>query len=218
PEPKREIRPRHHAARYLRIAEKMGAPDIPLSFPTAPCPEGPIRIGICPGAEYGEAKRWFPARFRKMMRLVQDRMDCTFVVVGVMRDEPIVRDMLSGFEGKVEDLVGRTSLSQLIEELRGMHTLVTNDTGTMHLAASLGVPVVALFGSTEPALTRPLGDDHVVIRHQVECSPCFQRECPIDFRCMEAISAEEVSDAVCDMIARRSSLGAASVDPAEAES
>jgi lipopolysaccharide heptosyltransferase II len=206
-EPKKEMRPRHHAARYLRIAEKMGAPSIPLSFPTAPCPEGPIRIGICPGAEYGSAKRWYPARFRKVMRMVSEQVDCTFVTVGVSKDEPIVREILSGDQPNVENLVGRTSLSQLIDELRRMQLLITNDTGTMHLAASLGVPVVALFGSTEPLLTRPLGPDHVIIRHQVECSPCFQRECPIDFRCMDAITAEEVSNAVLDLLKRRGQLG-----------
>lgn len=216
-EPKRELRPRHHAARYLRIAEKMGAPSIPLSFPTAPCPEGPIRIGICPGAEYGGAKRWYPTRFRKMMKLVAAEIDCTFVIVGVSRDLPIVRDLLQGFDGKVENLAGSTSLSQLIEELRGMQTLVSNDTGTMHLAASLGVPVVALFGSTEPLLTRPLGGDHVILRHQVECSPCFQRECPLDFRCMATITAEEVANAVIELLARRRELGdAAPSEPASA--
>ena len=206
-EPKKEMRPRHHAARYLRIAEKMGAPSIPLSFPTAPCPPGPIRIGICPGAEYGGAKRWLPGRFRKVMQRVGEQIDCTFVVVGVGRDEPIVRDLLKGFDGKVENLVGRTSLAQLIEELRGMQLLVTNDTGTMHLAASLGVPTIALFGSTEPTLTRPLGPDHTIIRHQVECSPCYQRECPIDFRCMQAITPEEVAEAVLDLVKRRPTLG-----------
>ncbi len=72
--------------------------------------------------------------------------------------------------------------------------LLTNDTGTMHLATILGVPVVAVFGSTEPRLTGPLGSGHHVIRHQVECSPCFLRECPIDFRCMKAVTVEEVTD------------------------
>lgn len=206
-EPKKEMRPRHHAARYLRIAEKMGAPAIPLSFPTAPAPEGPIRIGICPGAEYGGAKRWMPYRFHRMMERVAKEIDCTFVVVGVNRDAPVAADLLSGYEGKAENLVGRTSLGQLIEELRGMHLLVSNDTGTMHLAASLGVPVVALFGSTEPRLTRPLGPDHLIIRHQVECSPCFQRECPLDFRCMDAITSDEVAEAVLDLVAHRGELG-----------
>ena len=70
----------------------------------------------------------------------------------------------------------------------------------MHLAALLGVPVVAIFGSTEPALTGPLGKDHVVIRHHVECSPCFLRECPIDFRCMHAVGVDEVRDAVMSIL------------------
>ncbi len=206
-EPRKDIRPRHHAARYLRIAEKMGAPAIPLSFPTAPAPAGPIRIGICAGAEYGGAKQWMPHRFHRMMEQVSKEIDCTWVVVGVHRDAPVADNLLSGFEGKVENLVGRTSLGRLIEELRAMRTLVTNDTGTMHLAASLGVPVVAIFGSTEPRLTRPLGPDHVVVRHQVECSPCFQRECPLDFRCMDAVTSEEVAAAVLDLVARRDELG-----------
>jgi lipopolysaccharide heptosyltransferase II len=202
-EPKKELRPRHHAARYLRIAEKMGAPGIQLSFPTAPCPSGPTRIGVCPGAEFGGAKRWYPERFRAVMQRVSAEIDCTWVIVGVNRDKPIVDELLAGFTGKVENLIGRTTLRQLIEELRAMHTLVTNDTGTMHLAASLGVPVVAVFGSTEPLLTRPLGPDHVIIRHQVECSPCFQRECPLDFRCMAAVKVDEVAAAVLDLVRRR---------------
>jgi ADP-heptose:LPS heptosyltransferase len=80
--------------------------------------------------------------------------------------------------------------------------LLTNDTGTMHLAALLGVPVVAVFGSTEPRLTGPLGNGHIILRHHVECSPCFLRECPIDFRCMKAISADEVAGAVLSMLGK----------------
>ena len=80
--------------------------------------------------------------------------------------------------------------------------LLTNDTGTMHLAALLGVPVVAVFGSTEPRLTGPLGNGHTILRHHVECSPCFLRECPIDFRCMKAITADEVARTVLSMLAK----------------
>jgi ADP-heptose:LPS heptosyltransferase len=72
----------------------------------------------------------------------------------------------------------------------------------MHLAAHLGVPTIALFGSTEPALTGPIGDSHTVIRHHVECSPCFLRECPIDFRCMNRISVSEVVGEVERVLAR----------------
>src|SRR5438270_2527920 len=93
------------------------------------------------------------------------------------------------------NLIGQTTLEELIARLRECRLLLTNDTGTMHLATLLNVPVVAVFGSTEPQLTGPLGPARV-IRHHVECSPCFLRECPIDFRCMHAVSSREVADAV----------------------
>jgi ADP-heptose:LPS heptosyltransferase len=70
----------------------------------------------------------------------------------------------------------------------------------MHLAALLGIPVVAIFGSTEPGLTGPFGHGHIILRHHVECSPCFLRECPIDFRCMKEVSVQEVADAVLSIL------------------
>ncbi len=73
----------------------------------------------------------------------------------------------------------------------------------MHLAALLGLPVVAVFGSTEPALTGPLGNGHTIIRHHVECSPCFLRECPIDFRCMKEVATQEVVDAMMSILKTR---------------
>ncbi len=200
---KKRMWPQHQAYHYLRMADSVGAARGELTIPPAPIPEGPLRIGICPGAEYGPAKRWYPNRFRRVMEAVaQKHPDATFVILGTDADAPVAADILRGFEGQVDDLVGRTTLAQLLDELRRLRTLVTNDTGTMHLAASLGVPVVALFGSTEPLLTGPLGDHHIVIRHQVECSPCYQRNCPLDFRCMEAISTEEVTAAVETILAR----------------
>src|SRR5207248_8298003 len=101
--------------------------------------------------------------------------------------------------------IGRTTLDQLIDELRECRLVLTNDTGTMHLAALLGVPVVAIFGSTEPRLTAPLGNVHVILRHQVECSPCFLRECPIDFRCMKAVTVQEAVDAILSVLDRAGS-------------
>ena len=96
--------------------------------------------------------------------------------------------------------IGKTSLDDLMTELQSCRLLLTNDTGTMHLSAFLGIPVVAIFGSTEPLKTAPLGDGHVIIRHHVECSPCFLRECPIDFRCMKTVTVEEVTQAVLSLL------------------
>jgi heptosyltransferase-2 len=100
--------------------------------------------------------------------------------------------------------IGQTTLDQLIDELHECRLLLTNDTGTKHLAALLGIPVVAIFGSTEPRLTGPLANGHIILRHHVECSPCFLRECPIDFRCMKAISVDEVADAVLSILGNQS--------------
>jgi len=197
---KKSLRPRRHVERHLRIAEKIGAPETTAEPLIRPIPDGPIRIGICPGAEYGPAKQWYPIRYRRVMESVAARIDGAFVIVGVGKDRPLADEIESGFTGRVENLAGRTSLRELIEELRRMHVLVTNDTGTMHLAAFLGVPVVAIFGSTEPALTGPIGTNHIVIRHQVECSPCFLRECPLDFRCMESVTVDEVANAVLSLL------------------
>lgn len=197
PKSKKPLRPVHHGARYMRIAEKTGAAATPLTFPAVARPDGSIRLGVVPGAEYGPAKRWQPIRFRRMMQLVSDTIPCSWVILGVKKDRVLADEIADGLSGvDCRNLTGKTSLAELIEILRGLDVLVSNDTGTMHLAAALGVPVVAIFGSTEPMLTAPLGERQIIIRHQVECSPCFLRECPIDFRCMDEVSADEVKDAV----------------------
>ena len=130
------------------------------------------------------------------MRLLHETTGCDWKLFGVEKDRAVADTIVSAANIPVTDLIGKTTLAQLMDELRTCDVLLTNDTGTMHLAAHLGVPTVALFGSTEPALTGPLGTGHRVIRHHVECSPCFLRECPIDFRCMKAI---EVSEVVADV-------------------
>ena len=103
--------------------------------------------------------------------------------------------MLSGV--RHHNLVGKTSLTQLVTSLRECRLLLTNDTGTMHLAAALGVPTVSIFGSTEPVLTGPLGEHHHLVRHHVPCSPCFRRECPFGhYDCMTGVTVERVEAAV----------------------
>jgi heptosyltransferase-2 len=95
-----------------------------------------------------------------------------------------------------ENLAGKTSIEDLAARLRQCRLLLTNDTGTMHFAQLLGTPVIAIFGSTEPAATGPRSAASTVIRRHVECSPCFRRTCPIDFRCMLEIPASTVADTV----------------------
>jgi heptosyltransferase-2 len=122
-------------------------------------------------------------------------MDCNWVILGTAADSKIAREISNGLT-HVTDLTGKTSLGELMDLLSKLSGLLTNDTGTMHLADFIGTPLVAIFGSTEPSLTGPRSPRSQVIRQKVECSPCFLRECPIDFRCMEEIPMEKVVSAV----------------------
>jgi lipopolysaccharide heptosyltransferase II len=189
----------HHADRFLKLAAFCGAPvgKDGASFTRAARKSGAIpRIGVCPGAEYGPAKRWPAERFAAAMSEFQAKQPAEWILFGVAGDAPAGEAIAGNCPFAVTNRIGRTSLDQLMDELAGCDALLTNDTGTMHLAAFLGVPTVAIFGSTEPALTSPLGDFHQVLRHKVDCSPCFQRECPIDFRCMTRIEPAEAADAL----------------------
>ena len=209
----------HQSARYLRIAQICGAGDIqqptsniqiaasnqPLATPEPD--EGgsainyqPLKIGLCPGAEYGPAKRWLSERFAKAAVRVAAQAPVEWVLFGTLKEAEIGEQIAAGLGGSCINRIGRTTLDQLILALRECRLLLTNDTGTMHLASLLGVPVVAIFGSTEPGLTGPLGDDHIVLRHHVECSPCFLRKCPIDFRCMKTVTVQTVVDAVLSIL------------------
>jgi lipopolysaccharide heptosyltransferase II len=156
----------------------------------------PIKIGLCPGADYGPAKRWLAKRFAEAAEKISAQSSVQWILFGTTSDATVGERIGAALGDDCVNRIGQTTLDQLIAELLECRLLLTNDTGTMHLAALLGVPVVAIFGSTEPRLTGPLGNGHIILRHHVECSPCFLRECPIDFRCMKAISAQEVADAV----------------------
>lgn len=200
--------PRHHAHSYLKIAQTLGA-DISeesiLVDTVAKPPEdtidsggcgAPLRLGVCPGAEYGTAKRWPEERFAEVVNRVRESIDCEVTLFGSPNETLIGESLTKLVTGPCENLVGKTDLEELIEGVKNCDAVLTNDTGTMHLAAMLDVPTVAIFGSTEPKWTRPLGSEHRVIRRHVECSPCFLRECPLDFRCMTEIDPGHAVEAI----------------------
>src|SRR5881227_3612370 len=207
--------PEHHSLRFLRIARECGADtfDSDSSRPgflqstsnvQMAINRQPIKIGLCPGAEYGPAKRWLPKRFAEAAEKISAQSSVQWILFGTPRDATVGAEIAAALGMHCVNRVGQTTLEQLIDGLRECRLLLTNDTGTMHLAALLGIPVVAIFGSTEPRLTGPLGDGHIVLRHHVECSPCFLRECPIDFRCMKAVGVQEVANAVLSILSKQS--------------
>ncbi|MEZ5327982.1 MAG: glycosyltransferase family 9 protein [Verrucomicrobiales bacterium] len=192
----------HHVRHYLRMAQRIGAAvqqkefSSALGEPPPPAPDGVVRIGLCPGAEYGPAKRWPAERFIATANAVAEEIDCEWLVFGSPNEADLGRQVADGITNNATNLAGKTTIVELIDHLRDCDLLLTNDTGTMHLAALYGIPTVSVFGSTEPAWTGPLGKNHTVLRKHVECTPCFLRECPIDFRCMEAITVDAVTEAV----------------------
>ena len=210
----------HHSLRFLRIAGECGGQAEEIQHPTlnserireqaaqrstgsqpSTVNNQTLKLALCPGAEYGTAKRWLPGRFAEAVAKITAQSSAQWILLGTKKDTAIGEQIAAVIGDHCVNRIGQTTLEQLIDELRRCSLLLTNDTGTMHLSALLGVPVVAVFGSTEPRLTGPLGNGHVVLRHHVECSPCFLRECPIDFRCMKAVSADEVARAVLSMLA-----------------
>ncbi|HEX8897678.1 MAG TPA: lipopolysaccharide heptosyltransferase II, partial [Chthoniobacterales bacterium] len=196
----------HQVYRYLRMARELGgpeaAPEMRKFLPRIKTNGAPAKLALCPGAEYGPAKCWLPERFAEVALAIAEQRPVQWVLFGTAADRERGAAIEATLGAHCLNRIGQTTLDQLAAELGECALLLTNDTGTMHLATLLGVPVVAVFGSTEPRLTGPLGSGHDVIRHQVECSPCFLRECPIDFRCMKAVSVEEVVAAVSAQLDR----------------
>ena len=150
---------------------------------------GPYGV-FCPGAEYGPAKRW--PYFPELSRRLQSQT----VILGSPND----REAAQGILGR--NLIGETTLDEAIALIAGADHVVTNDSGLMHIAAALGRPQVALFGSSSPRHTPPLSPAARVIWLGVECSPCFERECPLGhFRCMREMTVETVLQEIQNLAA-----------------
>jgi heptosyltransferase-2 len=152
-------------------------------------------VGINPGAAYGSAKCWLPDRFRKVTERLQKNEGVKIIYFGDQASMPLVKEICQGLPSPVINLAGLTSLRELASLIKLCSVLLTNDSGPMHIAAALGTPLVALFGSTSEVVTGPYKAGKVIHKH-VECSPCYQRVCPIDFRCMKRIEADEVYDEI----------------------
>lgn len=163
-------------------------------------PPGTPLIGLNPGAAYGPAKMWFPDRFSELGTRLFNGIGAGIVLVGGPSETALCRDLARGISGNVLDLSGRTDLPRLAATLSLCDLVVTNDSGPMHLASAVGTPVVALFGSTNPETTSPLGN-HTILRKAVDCSPCLERTCPReDMRCMEGIGVDDVLAAVIRLL------------------
>lgn len=143
--------------------------------------------GLCPGAEFGPAKRWPTRHFAALAaRLIERGM--TIWLLGSSRDAGIAAGIEAQCPNAVVNLCGRTTLEDAVDLLAACSVVVSNDSGLMHVAAAVGRPVIALFGSSSPEYTPPLSATARIVRNPVPCSPCFKRECPLrHFDCLDGL-------------------------------
>lgn len=194
----------HAVDRYLKIAAYLGCDVSEVRFPlprfaggaeeTFPAGEYAVMV---PGARK-PVNRWPAERFGELAALLPLRT----VVVGSSGDKLLAEEVVRMSKGKALSVAGRTDLKELASVIKNARFVVSNDTGPMHIAAALDVPVFALFGPANPARTGPYGKGHTVIRKEVSCAPCYKRSCKSPL-CMDMITVEEVAAVISDFLRRR---------------
>ena len=153
-------------------------------------------LALCPGAEYGSAKRWPENYYAQLADLMAAR-DYQVIILGSEKDQAVALDITKRIQHmkvtELVDLTGKTDLSEVIALLQASTVAVSNDSGLMHIAAAVNTPLIALYGSSDPLFTPPLSTHSDILNLGLSCSPCFRRECPLDtLACLQGITPEVV--------------------------
>jgi heptosyltransferase II len=157
--------------------------------------ENAVRIAFASGAAYGSAKCWEPERYAALADRLVSELDADVILFGAPQESGMAARIMGAMRSRPCNLVGATKIGELPALLSTCRLFIGNDSGAMHVAGAVGVPVIGIFGPTDPAGTRPMTPQFTLVREPVECSPCFLRKCPIDHRCMTRISVERVFQA-----------------------
>jgi len=153
-------------------------------------------LSLCPGAEYGPAKQW-PARHYAALAMEKIQQGWQVWIFGSQKDHDIAKQINTLLDGDAVNLCGKTKLAQAIDLMSLSKTVVSNDSGLMHMGAALGVPVVGVYGSSDPNFTPPLGKNSAVQTLNLDCSPCFKRTCPLGHtNCLENLEPKRVMDSL----------------------
>jgi heptosyltransferase II len=206
--------PQHESNYYLELLHRTGWVEAPLEIPTirllvsdaarteaestlrsAGAREGAWRCAIAPGASYGAAKCWPPERFALLADRLISECGADVIFFGTPGEKEIAARIRSNMKARAISLVGETSMRDLAALFASCSAFIGNDSGAMHVAAAAGLPVIGIFGSTDPEGTAPVTEQFTLIREAVSCSPCFLRRCPVDHRCMTRISVDSVFSA-----------------------
>jgi heptosyltransferase-2 len=153
-------------------------------------------VALCPGAEYGPAKRW-PARYFAELAQGIAARGCSVWLIGSPNDASLGAEIARAAGGACRNLCGETTLGEAIDVLSATGFVVTNDSGLMHIAAAFGKPLIALYGSSSPEFTPPLSPNAQILRLELPCSPCFERVCPLGhFNCMNQLRPDRVLEEI----------------------
>ena len=155
-----------------------------------------LRVAIGAGASYGSAKCWFPERFAEIANRVQAERDADIILFGTPGEVTVSDAITAGMKRKPVNLTGKTAIGELPALLSQCHLFLGNDSGAMHVAAAVGLPIVAVFGPTDPEGTSPVTTRYSVVQHKPYCSPCFLKRCPTDHRCMKSVTPDMVQVAM----------------------
>ena len=161
---------------------------------------GTLRVAIGAGASYGSAKCWLPERFAEVANRMMAESDAEVILFGTANETAVSNAIVAGLKRKPIDLTGKTAIAELPALLSRCQLFIGNDSGAMHVASAVGLPVVAIFGPTDPFGTAPVTPKCTIVQEKAYCSPCFLRRCPTDHRCMTRVSAESVTTAAREWI------------------
>lgn len=153
------------------------------------------RIAVGAGASYGSAKCWPPERFAEALNRLTAERNCDVVLFGTAGEAAVSSAIVAGLKKRPIDLTGKTAIVDLPALLSRCSLFIGNDSGAMHVAGAVGLPVVAIFGPTDPHGTVPVTPRCTVVQQKPYCSPCFLRRCPTDHRCMKAVTPQMVQAA-----------------------
>jgi len=223
--------PAHESNYYLELLRRAGwidaLPEIPPVRIRVPaealeraekflrdsgCPPASPRVAFGAGAAYGSAKCWPANRYAELARILVSEYGARVLLFGAASEAAVAAEVELGAGDGVINLIGRSAIGDLPALLARCRLFIGNDSGAMHVAAAVGLPVVAVFGPTDPGGTRPLTPQLSIVQRKVACSPCFLRHCPIDHRCMKFVDLQMVLDAARGWLGIPASVGSKGAD------
>ncbi|MCU1266889.1 MAG: Lipopolysaccharide heptosyltransferase [Acidobacteria bacterium] len=166
--------------------------------------QGRPLLALCPGSINSRAKRWPAERYASLADRFMDELNAEVILIGSADELAVSLEVSQRMRRQPVVLTGKTDLARAVAVLSTVDLLVTNDTGPAHIAAALGRPTLVIFGPTNPVTTRPLSPEAEIVRYPPDCAPCMLRDCPIDHRCMTAISPEDIFERALKMLGEQS--------------